>query len=105
MDYSDAAGSLLLDISKKEWSASILQEFEIDDSICPPLVHSEECVGILDKDIALELGIKNEVPVFAGGADNACGAIGAGIVRPEQAMASIGTSGVFLTYEEGGEKD
>lgn len=105
MDYSDAAGTLLLDISKKEWSASILQKFEIDDSICPPLVYSEDCVGILNKNIAQELGIKNEVPVFAGGADNACGAIGAGIVRPEQAMASIGTSGVFLTYEEDGEKD
>jgi len=32
-------------------------------------------------------------------------AIGAGIVEPHKAMASIGTSGVFLTYEEDGKKD
>lgn len=105
MDYSDAAGTLLLNISEKEWSESILEKFEIDASICPPLVNSEDQVGVLDKILGKELGLENEIPVFAGGADNACGAIGAGIVKPEQAMASIGTSGVFLTYEEDGEKD
>lgn len=105
MDYSDAAGTLLLDVSKNEWSQSILDQFEIAASICPPLVHSEDQVGVLDKELGKELGLENEIPIFAGGADNACGAIGAGIVTPEQAMASIGTSGVFLTYEEDGQKD
>src|SRR5699024_2955333 len=93
MDYSDAAGTLLLDLSKKEWSPSILEQFDIDSSVCPPLVNSTDQVGVLDSKVGQELGIENEIPVFAGGADNACGAIGAGIVNSDQAMASIGTSG------------
>lgn len=105
MDYSDAAGTLLLDLSKKEWSPSILEQFDIDPSVCPPLVNSTDQVGVLDSKVGQELGIENEIPVFAGGADNACGAIGAGIVNSDQAMASIGTSGVFLTYEEDGRRN
>lgn len=105
MDYSDAAGTLLLDVSKNEWSKQIQDLFGIEASFCPPLVNSTDRVGYLDKKIAEEIGFENEIPVFAGGADNACGAIGAGIVNLEQAMASIGTSGVFLTYEEDGGKD
>lgn len=97
MDYSDTAGASLLDISNKEWSQSILDTFEIDTMICPPLVKSTDQVGMLDSRIAAEIGFTNEIPVFAGGADNASGAIGAGIAKPNQAMASIGTSGVFLT--------
>lgn len=105
MDYSDTAGASLLDISNKKWSQSILYTFEIDTTICPPLVKSTDQVGMLDSRIAAEIGFTNEIPVFAGGADNASGAIGAGIAKPNQAMASIGTSGVFLTYEEDGKKD
>lgn len=105
MDYSDAAGTLLLDISSKKWSESILDTFKIPHSLCPPLVNSTDQVGIIEGEIAKEVGFTTEIPVYAGGADNACGAIGAGIVKSNQAMASIGTSGVFLSYEEDGKKD
>jgi len=105
MDYSDAAGTIMLDIENKEWSSFLLEKFGIDASICPPLVESTDQVGILNEEIASEIGITNEIPIFAGGADNASGAIGAGIVHPNQAMASIGTSGVFVTYEEDEKKD
>lgn len=105
MDYSDAAGTLLLDIEQNEWSTAILDQFDIDPAICPPLVQSTEKVGYVLEEIAQELGITNDIPVFAGGADNACGALGAGIVHANQGMASIGTSGVFLSNEETNEKD
>src|SRR5205807_7429366 len=38
------------------------------------------------------------VPVAGGGADNACAAVGNGVVRPGLALVSIGTSGVVLAY-------
>lgn len=100
MEYSDAAGTLLLDIEKKEWSQRILDEFKIDSSVCPPLSNSTDNIGNLSNKIASKVGIEVNVPVFPGGADNPAAAIGAGIVRPNQGMASIGTSGVFLAYEE-----
>lgn len=100
MEYSDAAGTLLLDIENKEWSQKILDEFDLDAAMCPSLSNSTDEIGTLSDEVAAEVGIEVKVPVFPGGADNPAAAIGAGIVRPNQGMASIGTSGVFLAYEE-----
>ncbi|MDR7240203.1 xylulokinase [Neobacillus drentensis] len=99
MDYSDAAGTLMLDIVNKSWSADILRTFEIPSTICPPLVETEDYVGTLLPEIAELTGLSSATKVFAGGADNACGAIGAGILSEGTALCSIGTSGVFLSYE------
>lgn len=100
MDYSDAAGTLLLDIAGKTWSGDILDAFSLPHTICPPLVESFDLCGTLLPEVARESGLLPETKVFAGGADNACGAIGAGILSEGQTMCSIGTSGVVLAYEE-----
>lgn len=105
MDYSDAAGTSLLDIAKKEWSKEICDALDIDISICPPLVESHENVGKITADIAATTGLSPDTDVFAGGADNACGAIGSGILSEGKTFASIGTSGVVLSYEPTGDKD
>jgi len=104
-EFSDAAGTLLFDVSAKKWSKELLEKFDIDPGICPDLVESTSLIGYLEESIAKQVGLQNKIPIFAGGADNPSAAIGAGIVQPKQAMASIGTSGVFLTYEEDREKD
>lgn len=98
-DYSDAAGTLLLDVRGKEWSREILSAFDLPESLCPPLVESHAQVGTLLPDMAALTGLTTETKVFAGGADNACGAIGAGILSEGRTLSSIGTSGVILTYE------
>lgn len=105
IDYSDAAGTLLLDIGEQTWSKEICQAFDIPPHVCPPLVLSEAEVGTLLPQVARETGIKEGVKVFAGGADNACGAIGAGILSSGHTLCSIGTSGVILSYEEGHERE
>lgn len=105
MDYSDAAGTLLLDIASKSWSKTIAEAFSLPLSLCPRLVESFEEVGTLLPEIAEASGLTANTKVFAGGADNACGAIGAGILSEGQTMSSIGTSGVVLAYEERKELD
>ncbi|WP_422658353.1 xylulokinase [Paenibacillus sp. EC2-1] len=105
MDYSDAAGTLLLDVTGKAWSTDILDTFHLPHSICPPLVESFDLSGTLLPEIAEQSGLLEATKVFAGGADNACGAIGAGILAEGQTMCSIGTSGVVLSYEERKEVD
>jgi xylulokinase len=100
MDYSDAAGTLLLDVANKRWSAELCRAFAIEPELCPPLVESHACVGTLLPEVAAATGLSAATRVFAGGADNACGAIGAGILSPGATLCSIGTSGVVLTYEE-----
>ena len=99
-DYSDAAGTLLVDVSKKMWSNEMCELFAIDKSICPPLVESHEYIGTITPEFANETGLFELTKVFAGGADNACGAIGSGILSEGKTLCSIGTSGVILSYEE-----
>ena len=45
MDYSDAAGTLLLDVAGKSWSTDILDAFQLPHTLCPPLVESFEQCG------------------------------------------------------------
>ncbi|BBI35790.1 xylulokinase [Cohnella abietis] len=99
MDLSDAAGTLLLDIAAKRWSEDVLSAFEIPASYCPPLVEAGGYVGAISAEASQLTGLSSSTKVFAGGADNACGAIGAGILSPGLTLCSIGTSGVILTYE------
>ena len=99
MDYSDAAGTLLLDIDKKKWSDTIVDHFQIPSSICPKLVESYDCVGTITKKISELTGLSPSTKVFAGGADNACGAIGAKLTDEKTVLCSIGTSGVILANE------
>lgn len=99
MDLSDAAGTLLLDIANKRWSGEVLDAFGLPASFCPPLVAAGELVGTLTAEAAAAAGLSPDTKIFAGGADNACGAIGAGILSPGLTLCSVGTSGVILTYE------
>lgn len=105
MDYSDAAGTLLLDVAGKSWSTDILDAFQLPHTLCPPLVESFDPCGTLLPEIAKQAALLPNTKVFAGGADNACGAIGAGVLEEGQTMCSIGTSGVVLSYEERREVD
>ncbi|MBS4203996.1 xylulokinase [Lederbergia citrea] len=104
-EYSDAAGTLLLDVSEKKWSKEICDSLGIDVNLCPPLVASHTQTGTITNEIAVETGLSETVKVFAGGADNACGAIGSGILSAGKTLCSIGTSGVVLSYEEKGNQD
>ncbi|MCF6165597.1 Xylulose kinase [Furfurilactobacillus rossiae] len=100
MDYSDASGTVLEDVMNHEWSTRICKMFDIPESICPPLMDSIDYVGNITPNYAEFSGLDTHTKVFAGGADNACGAVGAGILHPNMVLSSIGTSGVVLKYEE-----
>ena len=99
-DYSDAAGTLLLDVAAKKWSDEILAKYNIDEKILPKLYNSIDCVGKIKAEYQKDFGFEKEVKVMGGGADNACAAVGSGIVSDGIGMVSIGTSGVFLSYED-----
>lgn len=99
MEYSDAAGTLLLNIMEKKWDTESADAFNIPHSMFPTLVSSLENVGQIKHSLRTELELQKEVKVFAGGADNACAALGAGIITESRGLCSIGTSGVFLAYE------
>lgn len=99
MELSDAAGTAMLDVASGEWSTKICEAFNIPFSWCAPLIEATEKAGTLAPDFAQQVGLPAGIPVFGGGADNACGAVGAGITNDQRGMCSIGTSGVILGYE------
>lgn len=70
--------------------------FQPADGILPEWfsqpVGAEECVGTLLPGIAAELGLDQGIKVYAGGHDQPCAAVGAGICRRGEAADSIGTS-------------
>ncbi|RXJ02083.1 xylulokinase [Anaerobacillus alkaliphilus] len=104
-EYSDAAGTLLLNVAEKKWSQDICELVGIDFELCPPLVAPHEFVGEITESFANETGLAKTTKVFAGGADNACGAIGSAILSEGKTLCSIGTSGVVLSYEETKDRD
>lgn len=98
-DYSDAAGTLLFDLEKKQWSEEILNHFNIDRDILPEIKVSGDYVGNLIPEIKNKYGFNNDIKIFMGGADNACSALAASIIDEGTGLCSIGTSGVFLSFE------
>jgi xylulokinase len=95
-DHSDASGTLLFDVAHGRWSADLAQAIDLPLSWFPPAVGSTTIVGRVSKQAAGATGLREGTPVVAGGADNACAAVGMGVVQPGQVLASIGTSGTLV---------
>ncbi|HZR56273.1 MAG TPA: xylulokinase [Terriglobales bacterium] len=95
-DVADASGTLMLDVTKRNWSSEILAAAGIDRSILPELYESPEICGKVSIAGAAATGLSAGTPVVAGAGDQAAGAVGMGIVCPGSVSATIGTSGVVF---------
>ena len=94
---SNAAESMLLDFRTREWSAEILDIFDIPGTVLPPIVTSGTCVGAVTRAAAAETGLREGTPVFAGGADTQCALLGAGAVEVGDTAAIFGTTAPIQT--------
>jgi xylulokinase len=99
-DASDAAGTLLLDMRARDWSREILDALEIPREWMPKIYEGPENTGALGESVAEELGLSPNIPVAAGGGDNAAAAVGTGIVGPGLVNSSVGTSGVLFAHTD-----
>lgn len=99
-DMSDAAGTLWLDVAKRDWSDTMLAACNLTRDHMPALVEGSQPSGQLRAEIAAELGFDRPVIVAGGGGDNAAGAAGIGAVAPGRAFLSLGTSGVYFLSNE-----
>jgi len=94
-DQSDSAGTLWLNVSKRDWSDEILELTNLTRSHMPNLFEGSEATGVLTKKVANDWGMP-QVPIAAGGGDNAAGAVGVGVIKPGEGFLSLGTSGVIF---------
>jgi xylulokinase len=99
-DASDAAGTLLLDLKRRDWSTEILKALDVPREWLPQVHEGPDQSGFVQSEIAKQLGLPDALPVAAGGGDNAASAVGNGIIRNGLASCSIGTSGVLFAHSD-----
>ncbi len=95
-DRAGGAGTILFDLSKRDWSPEVLSTLNIPAEYMPPTYEGTEITGTLFPEVADELGLPVNTPVFGGGGDQAASAVGTGAVRSGVVSLSLGTSGVVF---------
>lgn len=100
-EMSDAAGTLWLDVGRRVWSEEMLAATRLTIDAMPRLVEGTQPAGELRAEVARVWGLPPGTMIAGGGGDNAAGAAGAGVVRPGQALLSLGTSGVYFVATGG----
>ncbi|MGI8825349.1 MAG: xylulokinase [Chloroflexota bacterium] len=93
---SDASGTLLFDVARRRWSDDIMHALDLPAAMLPPVRESADIVGKITAEAAAETGLLEGTPAVCGGADNACAAIGVGVVEEGEVMTSLGTSATVV---------
>lgn len=96
-EYSDAAGTNLLDIGKKEWSEDLLKAFDIRRDLLPELYPSAHIAGKVTAEAVRLCGLAQGTPVVIGGGDGSCACVGAGVVRKGKVYNVVGSSSWIST--------
>jgi xylulokinase len=99
-EMSDAAGTLWLDVARRDWSDVLLAATGLTRAQMPALVEGHQVSGHLAADAARELGLTPGIPVVGGAGDNAASAIGIGAVKAGDSFVSLGTSGVLFSVTD-----
>lgn len=86
-----AGRTMAFNVTTHEWDDEVLSAIGLDASRLARAVPSGTVVGTVSAQVAKALGLPQDVPVVAGGHDQPCGALGAGVVKPGVAMYATGT--------------
>jgi xylulokinase len=99
-DMSDAAGTLWLDVAKRDWSDAMLDGCMLSRAHMPRLVEGSDASGRLLPEIAASWGIRHPVTMAGGAGDNAASAVGIGAIAAGDGFVSLGTSGVLFVVND-----
>ena len=90
-----ASRTQMMDLATGDWDDDILARCVIERArLARPAPVAGGVVGRLRPQLAAELGLTNEVLLVSGGHDQACAALGSGVIAPGLAMVSTGTAEV-----------
>jgi xylulokinase len=93
-EVSDASGTGLFDVRRREWSFTLLDKLHIPREWVPRCYESSEISGQLKGRLASELGLNKGLPVAGGGGDAVVQTTGTGLVEPGIVGTTIGTAGI-----------
>ncbi len=97
-DRGNAACTGLLDIRKGEWSAQLLDAYELDINVMPSLVPPAYKIGNVSEEGSKLSGLPVGLPLCTGTGDQQCGVIGAGAVRQGMGTMTVGTAGFLISF-------
>ena len=95
-EVSDAAGTSLLNVGKRRWSEVMLKGLGLTTDMLPRVYESPEASAAICETAARETGLRAGLPVAGGGGDNACSAVGNGVIEEGIVQVSVGTSGTVF---------
>jgi xylulokinase len=93
-EVSDASGTGLFDVRKRDWAYALLDLLEIPRDWMPRCHESPEVSGRLLPGVASELGLPSAMAVAGGGGDAVIQTTGTGLVEPGILGTTIGTAGI-----------
>lgn len=99
-EVSDASGTALFNVAKREWAYEMLDAIDIPSDWMPKAYESPEVSGRISAEAAALTGLTAGTPVVGGGGDQAAGAVGNGIVEPGIISSTVGTSGVVFAFAD-----
>ncbi|MBV9392392.1 MAG: hypothetical protein JOY96_10925 [Verrucomicrobia bacterium] len=100
IDESMASRMMAYDIRQKRWSSELLHHAELEPGRLAPVVPSGTIAGKISDETARNFGLAPGIDVVVGGHDQACAALGAGVVDSKTALYSIGTTEVIVAVVE-----
>jgi xylulokinase len=96
IDRNSAGITQLMDVRTQDWDGEILNAIGVDSYNLPTLISSGVVIGTLSEPAAAQLGLPTTVQVVAGGHDQYCAALGAGVTSGGDLLVSTGTAWVVL---------
>ena len=99
-EVSDASGTCLLDVSKRQWSEELLDACDIPRGWLPEVTESTVVSTRLSSEVSGLTGLLEGTPIVGGAGDQAAGAVGTGMVNEGDISVTLGTSGVVFAASE-----
>lgn len=100
-EVSDASGTGLFDVRKRQWCTALLDRLHIPTDWVPRCYESPEISGELTASVAAKLGLPAGLPVAGGGGDSVIQTTGTGLVEPGILGTTIGTAGIVAMALDG----
>lgn len=91
ISHSMASRTMMLDISRRDWSEELLDLTDLDGELLSRTLPSGRVAGEVTGESSEETGLPRGMPVATGGHDQACGAIGVGVIGEGPVMDASGS--------------
>lgn len=96
-EMSDAAGTLWLDVARRQWFTPMVRATGLTPEQLPRLVEGGAASALLT---ATELGLSADVVIAGGGGDNPVAAVGIGAVNAGDGFITLGTSAAIVAITD-----